>query len=82
MPLLLPNIQGTDSAQHIMAGQDFQCRVKWEEGTVMLWDNRSTAHTALPDYSGSDFEEGFRHGFRIATMAEKPVGVDGLESIW
>lgn len=26
---------------HIAKGQDFQCRVKWEEGDVVVWDNRA-----------------------------------------
>lgn len=25
---------------HIAKGQDFQCRVKWEDGDVICWDNR------------------------------------------
>ncbi|KAF9872907.1 TfdA family Taurine catabolism dioxygenase TauD [Colletotrichum karsti] len=67
---------------HIGHGQDFQVRVKWEEGTVALWDNRVTAHTAISDYNVHSPQEGLRHGFRITTLADKPTGVNGLESTW
>ncbi|KAL2214412.1 TauD-domain-containing protein [Sarocladium strictum] len=67
---------------HISNGQDFQARVKWEEGTVALWDNRVTAHTAISDYNVHNPQEGVRHGFRITTLAERPIGVNGLESHW
>ncbi|KAF3801397.1 putative alpha-ketoglutarate-dependent sulfonate dioxygenase [Colletotrichum gloeosporioides] len=68
--------------QHITLGQDFQVRIKWEEGTVALWDNRVTAHTAISDYNVHNPQEGLRHGFRITTLADKPTGVNGLESTW
>lgn len=68
--------------QHISQGQDFQVRVRWEEGTVALWDNRVTAHTAISDYNVHNSQEGLRHGFRITTLADKPKGVDGLDTIW
>ncbi|KAK1751322.1 hypothetical protein QBC47DRAFT_454676 [Echria macrotheca] len=68
--------------QHISLGQDFQVRVRWEEGTVALWDNRVTAHTAISDYNVREPQEGLRHGFRITTLAERPKGVGGLESVW
>lgn len=68
--------------QHISQGQDFQVRVRWDDRTVSLWDNRVTAHTAISDYDVHNPEEGLRHGFRITTLGEKPVGVNGLESTW
>jgi len=67
---------------HISGGQDLQVRVKWDDQTVALWDNRITAHTAISDYDVSNPEEGLRHGFRITTLGERPVGVNGLESVW
>ncbi|KAL2814675.1 hypothetical protein BDW59DRAFT_167083 [Aspergillus cavernicola] len=66
--------------KHISLSQDLQVRVKWDDRTVSLWDNRVTAHTAISDYDTTS--DGLRHGIRLTTLAEKPVGVDGLESVW
>ncbi|QUC17250.1 uncharacterized protein UV8b_01491 [Ustilaginoidea virens] len=53
---------------HLAYGADFQARVKWEEGTVVVWDNRVTQHTALVDW-----EDGQRrHLARITPQAEVP----------
>ncbi|KAK2049568.1 Clavaminate synthase-like protein [Colletotrichum somersetense] len=68
--------------RHISHGQDFQVCVKWEEGTVALWDNHVTAHTAISDYNVHNPQEGLRHGFRITALADKPTDVNGLASTW
>ncbi|KAL4747275.1 hypothetical protein BDW72DRAFT_206630 [Aspergillus terricola var. indicus] len=66
--------------KHVSLSQDIQVRVKWDNRTVSLWDNRVTAHTAISDYDTST--DGLRHGNRLTTLGEKPVGVDGLETVW
>ncbi|KAL8277129.1 hypothetical protein RQP46_010457 [Phenoliferia psychrophenolica] len=52
---------------HIQSGADFQVRVRWQPGSVVLWDNRILAHTAIVDFKG-----GRRHGARITPQAERP----------
>ncbi|KAF2273072.1 dioxygenase-like protein [Westerdykella ornata] len=68
--------------KHISQSADIQARVKWDDRTVALWDNRVTAHTAISDYDVSDGGEGLRQGFRITTLGEVPEGVNGLRSTW
>jgi sulfonate dioxygenase len=53
---------------HIAYGQDFQVRVRWEPGTVVLWDNRVTLHSAIVDFTAGER----RHLARITPQAERP----------
>ena len=53
---------------HIAFGADFQARVKWEEKTVVVWDNRVALHSALIDWKDGQR----RHLARITPQAEKP----------
>jgi sulfonate dioxygenase len=54
---------------HIALSQDLQCRVKWAPGTVVVWDNRVTAHSAQIDWENGER----RHIARITPQAEQPV---------
>jgi len=62
---------------HISKGHDFQIRLRWRPGTVTIFDNRSTLHTATIDYDNVYSKE--RHVFRLAAMAEKPIPVGGYQ---
>lgn len=53
---------------HLAYGADFQARVKWEEKTVVVWDNRVTQHSALIDWKNGQR----RHLARITPQAERP----------
>ncbi|KYK57407.1 alpha-ketoglutarate-dependent taurine dioxygenase [Drechmeria coniospora] len=53
---------------HLAYGADFQVRVKWEEGTVVVWDNRVTQHSAIVDWENGQR----RHLARMTPQAERP----------
>lgn len=53
---------------HIALGADFQARVKWEAGTVIVWDNRVTSHSAILDWKDGSR----RHLARLTPRAERP----------
>lgn len=54
---------------HLESAHDLQLRASWEKNTVVLWDNRSTIHSAINDWDTSSI----RHAFRISPQAERPV---------
>ncbi|CAM1502483.1 Fc.00g044670.m01.CDS01 [Cosmosporella sp. VM-42] len=47
---------------------DFSCRVKWEQGTVVVWDQRSAGHSAVPDFADGER----RHMVRMIPYGSKP----------
>ncbi|ETN46754.1 uncharacterized protein HMPREF1541_00943 [Cyphellophora europaea CBS 101466] len=53
---------------HLAYSQDLHCRVKWKPRTVVVWDNRVTAHSALIDWENGSR----RHIARITPQAERP----------
>lgn len=53
---------------HIALSADLQARVKWEKGTVVVWDNRVTAHSAILDWQDGQR----RHLARLTPRAERP----------
>jgi alpha-ketoglutarate-dependent taurine dioxygenase len=49
-----------------MLNFDCQVRFRWEAGSIAIWDNRSTWHSATFDYA----EE--RAGERASSVGERP----------
>lgn len=46
----------------------YQCRVRWERDTLVVWDNRFTQHCGVADFSGAR-----RHLCRTTVQGERPL---------
>ncbi|KAF4628241.1 hypothetical protein G7Y89_g9913 [Cudoniella acicularis] len=55
--------------KHISSGHDFSCRVRYEPGTVVIWDQRSCQHSQTLDYPAGNR----RHAFRLTSLANVPI---------
>ncbi|KAI5859987.1 taurine catabolism dioxygenase [Durotheca rogersii] len=51
-----------------VASLDFSCRVRWEKGSVVVWDQRSVAHSAVPDFPDGER----RHMVRMIPYGVRP----------
>ncbi|CAG8978795.1 hypothetical protein HYALB_00011060 [Hymenoscyphus albidus] len=54
---------------HIASGHDFSCRVRYQPGTVVLWDQRACQHSQTLDYAVRER----RHAFRLTCLANVPI---------
>ena len=52
---------------HHLEQPQFQCRFKWEKGSVAFWDNRCALHNAMWDYYPHR-----RRGHRVTIIGETP----------
>lgn len=57
--------------RHIQTGLDFHTRVKWDNKTVVVYDNRMVMHSVVLDYPLGPNEK--RHHIRITPQAERPI---------
>ncbi len=56
-----------DMLFHHLEQPQFQCRFKWEKGSVAVWDNRCALHNAMWDYFPHR-----RRGHRVTIKGETP----------
>ncbi|HET7197671.1 MAG TPA: TauD/TfdA family dioxygenase [Burkholderiales bacterium] len=56
-----------DWLQEHQTRAEFTCRLRWEPGTLAVWDNRCTQHNAVNDYHGQR-----RRMRRLTVGAQKP----------
>ena len=58
---------------------DCQVRIRWEKGTVVMWDNRSTQHYGVSDYEG--FGQRMLYRISVRGSVPKPVNQDKFDKV-
>ena len=53
---------------NLIVEERFRCKVVWAKGTLAMWDNRCTQHSASSDYAGHR-----REMWRVTTAGETPI---------
>ena len=61
-----------------IARPELTVRLRWEPGTLAIWDNRCTAHLAPSDLTGIGQA---RTLHRVTVAGDVPVGPDGFRSV-
>ena len=56
---------------------EYQVRLRWRPGTLVVWDNQAVSHAGPIDYAHFDLPRVVR---RITTAGDLPVGPDGFRS--
>ncbi len=67
----LPKEEGRALLEFLIAHServDFQCRFRWSENAIAVWDNRCVLHHAMWDYWPRE-----RQGHRISVVGECPI---------
>jgi taurine dioxygenase len=52
----------------LSSSPEYQCRIHWEPGTVVFWDNRAVQHYAVADYTSR------RVMYRYTIKGDRPYG--------
>ena len=64
-----PESEGILRTLHeISTRPELTCRIRWENGTLAIWDNRWLQHHAIDDYADYD-----RIMYRVTLEGERPV---------
>jgi taurine dioxygenase len=67
----LPKEEGKALLEFLFAHSeraDFQCRFRWSQNAIAVWDNRCVLHHAMWDYWPQE-----RQGRRISVVGERPI---------
>jgi len=56
---------------------EYMVRIRWEPGTVLVWDNQQLVHAGPADYQFMDARRTVR---RVTVKGERPIGASGFVS--